>query len=250
MIVSMHQVRGLIRLGTVSQAHGCDNAGISAAATDVAAHPFANFNIGELRVLGVPQIRGDKTGRSAPGFIEQCHCGDDLPGCAVAALESIIIEKRLLHRMQTTLVSNAFDGGDALSVASNCECETAIDAAAIQQHSASAALAMVAALLSPRQAKVFAKQVKQRGTRIELQLLRVSIYLDMDRVQFGRGCVYFGLCKRRSNRTREGCGTQNGAASCDEVAARKRPPTLRREIVINRFRVSALFGCVLVASHI
>ena len=139
----------------MSLADGGDNTGISAAAADVATHPFANFTIGEFALMDALQVWCDEAGRATFGFVEQRDCGDDLAGCAVAALESIVVEERLLYGMQPALARNAFDGGNTLLVASNGEGQAAVDAASIQQYRACAALAMVAALLRAGKAQMF-----------------------------------------------------------------------------------------------
>src|SRR5947209_14382532 len=63
--------------------HRVDDAAVSAATADVAAHPLADFIV----AAGVP-------------FLQQRDGRADLPGRAVAALESVVPDERRLHRMQ------------------------------------------------------------------------------------------------------------------------------------------------------
>ena len=60
-----------------------DDVGIGAAATDISAHPLADFGIG-----------------SGMAFLDQCGGRHDLAGRAVAALEAVVMQERRLHRMQ------------------------------------------------------------------------------------------------------------------------------------------------------
>src|SRR5205807_2571269 len=68
------------------------NVRISAATADVAAHPFANFVV----VVRVP-------------FLYARHCRANLPGRAVAALKSVLLDERGLHRMQLVAIRESFD---------------------------------------------------------------------------------------------------------------------------------------------
>src|SRR4030088_1012458 len=63
--------------------HSRNDVRIGRAATDIAAHIFANVIV----AVGV-------------ALLHASHCGNDLTWCAVAALERILIDKGLLHRVQ------------------------------------------------------------------------------------------------------------------------------------------------------
>src|SRR3954451_3196539 len=69
--------------------------GIGRAATEIAAHEFADFRV----ALDV-------------SFLHTCYGRHDLAGSAVAALEGVVIDERLLHRMQHTGFGEAFNRGD------------------------------------------------------------------------------------------------------------------------------------------
>src|SRR5437764_6274280 len=72
-----------------------DNAGIGAAAADIAAHTLAHIVV----------VR-------AAGFAKERDRGHNLSGGAVAALESVMIDEGLLHRMETIVLGKSFDRGD------------------------------------------------------------------------------------------------------------------------------------------
>jgi hypothetical protein len=74
---------------------GGDNVGVGAAAADVAAHEFADL------VRSFRLALGDQPGRRA-----------DLPRRAIPALESVVVDERLLQRMQRAVDSEPFDRGD------------------------------------------------------------------------------------------------------------------------------------------
>ena len=74
--------------------------GISGAAADVAAHPFADFGIGEL---GGRLASGPRSHSSAcPCWLSAEHSdgGADLAGGAIAALKAVMLDKGRLQRMQ------------------------------------------------------------------------------------------------------------------------------------------------------
>src|SRR4051812_18941951 len=73
--------------------------GIGRAAAEIAAHVFADLHV----ALDV-------------AFLHACDGGHDLAGCAVAALEGVVIDERLLHRMQRAWSGKAFNRGDVLAV--------------------------------------------------------------------------------------------------------------------------------------
>ena len=61
----------------------------------------------------------------------------------------------------------ALDGGDLVPVVHHREGQAGVDAPAVDQHRAGAALAVVAALLGAGQAEVLAQRVEQRHARLE-----------------------------------------------------------------------------------
>lgn len=100
-------------------------------------------------------------------FPHASDCRHDLPGRAVAALQGVVIEKRLLHRMQRAIGrSDAFYGRDALAMRLHGKREAGDDAAIIHMHRARAALPVVTALLRAAQTKPLSQRIEERGARI------------------------------------------------------------------------------------
>jgi len=78
--------------------------GIGGTAAEIAAHIFADL----IWVVGVPLL----------------HAGygrHDLPRGTIAALEAVIVDKGLLHRMQLPILLQALDGRDLLALDGNRE---------------------------------------------------------------------------------------------------------------------------------
>jgi hypothetical protein len=94
-------------------------------------------------------------------FGDQGNAGTDLAWRAVTALEGIMINERLLQRMQMPILGQALDARDACAVLHDSERKTRYDAAAINQHRAGAALAVVAALFAACQVEMLAQEIEQ-----------------------------------------------------------------------------------------
>ena len=101
---------------------------VGATTADVAAHEFANFVVA-VRVI----------------FFQQRNRGANLAGRAIAALKSIVLDERGLHRMQFIAIGQPFDRRDLVALVHECEGETRIDPSAIHQNRARAALPVIAA---------------------------------------------------------------------------------------------------------
>jgi len=80
-------------------------------------------------------------------FLEQGDRGADLARCAVAALETIVLQEGRLDGMQLVAFGQSFDGGNLVAFMHYREAQAGIDPPAVDQHGARAALPMVAALL-------------------------------------------------------------------------------------------------------
>src|SRR6516225_8919076 len=83
-------------------ANSCDDVRVSGAPTDVAAHPLGDFGIGQSRCGR--DIRRRIAGPAGSVFVEERDGGADLPGCAVAALKSVMPHEGGLHRVQNALL--------------------------------------------------------------------------------------------------------------------------------------------------
>ena len=70
--------------------------------------------------------------------------------------------------MQRAGSAQAFDRDDVVALVHHGEREAGVDAPAVDQHGAGAALPVVAALLGAGQMEVFAQCVEQRRARVEL----------------------------------------------------------------------------------
>src|SRR4051812_46800642 len=128
-------------------AHRFDNADIGAAATQVAAHPLADLRVRQFDRPRAADVGGCRTDRARAYFAEHCHRRADLSRRAVAALEAVVLDERRLHRMQRGTVGEAFDRRDALAGMRYGERQARVDAPAIDEHRARAALAAIASFL-------------------------------------------------------------------------------------------------------
>ncbi len=88
--------------------------------------------------------------------------------------------------MQRAVLRQPLDGSDVGAVLHDGKGETGIDAAAVQQHRAGAALAVVAAFLGPGQAQMVAQEVEQAGPRRDRQLALHTVHMERDRHFGGR----------------------------------------------------------------
>ena len=135
---------------------GGDDVGIGAAAADVAAHQLADL-VGGLRL----------------SLRDHADRGADLARGAVAALKRVVLDERLLQRMQRSSLRQPLDRRDLSAVLHDRERQAGIDPPTVDQHRAGAALPVVAALLCSGQAETIAERVEQRCPRRN-QLFRCS----------------------------------------------------------------------------
>src|SRR5271156_152692 len=112
------------------------DARIGAAAADVAAHALPDLSRSELHRTAFPQIGSDEAGHALLGFSQQTYRGNNLPRGAIPALESIVIEESLLHRIERLALGQPLDCGDLVAVVNNGQREAAIDAPPVGQHGA------------------------------------------------------------------------------------------------------------------
>ncbi len=82
--------------------------------------------------------------------------------------------------------SEAFDRSDPRPVGGDREREAAIRPPALQEHSASAALAVVTALLGAGQAELLAQDVQQRGARVDRYAALLAVDAQRDLRELGR----------------------------------------------------------------
>src|SRR5260370_20070576 len=78
---------------------GRDNVRIGSTATDIAAHPFADFGVGEFSYR-MCQIFRHVARHAAAALGQHSHGGADLTRRAIAALKAVMLDKSGLHRME------------------------------------------------------------------------------------------------------------------------------------------------------
>lgn len=91
-----------------------------------------------------------------------------------------MLDERGLHRVKIAGPPETFDGRDLLSFMHDRECQAGIDAAAIDDDGAGAALAVIAAFLRPSEMEVLAQRIEKGGPVIQRQMLRFSVDLKDD----------------------------------------------------------------------
>ncbi len=113
----------------------------------------------------------------ASTLLDQTDRTHDLAGRAEAALQAIMGNKRLLHRMKPIALRHAFDRQDVSAVVTDRKRQAGIDPPSVDDDRAGAALAAVAALLGSGQMQAFAKKIEQRDARIvELDRSRDAVH--------------------------------------------------------------------------
>lgn len=130
--------------------HRIDDAGIGAAAAEIAAHAFAD-------AFGI--VAGLRLAHHADG-------AHDLAGRAEAALKTVMGDEGGLHGMQLVAARDAFDGEDVGTVVADGEREAGIDALAVDEDGAGAALTAVASLLGSGQIEALTQEIEQRDAWI------------------------------------------------------------------------------------
>ena len=134
---------------------------IGAAAAEISAHAFAHaFRI----VAGLT-------------FLDQADRAHDLAWRTEPALQAVVRNKGLLHRMKPVALRHAFDGEDVSAVVTDREREARIDPPPPDEDGAGAALPAVASLLCSGQIEAFAKKIEQRDPRVfELDCSRDAVH--------------------------------------------------------------------------
>jgi len=113
-------------------------------------------------------------------LVEQRGGRHDLPGCTVAALKCIALQERHLHRVQDVSLREAFDGSNLAALLHDGERQTGVDADAVNDYGAGAALAVVAAFFGAGEVEVLAKCVQQSDAQIERKMVRFTVDRERD----------------------------------------------------------------------
>ena len=107
---------------------------------------------------------------SGMAFLHAADRRHDLARRAVAALEGVVVDEGLLHRVQRAVAAGqALDRRDLPALGHGGQRQAGQHAAAVDQHRAGAALALVAALLGAGQRQVLAQRIQQGDARVERQ---------------------------------------------------------------------------------
>src|SRR5882757_196012 len=133
------RLRNLHATGGVE--HRLDDIMVASAAADIALQLMADGGLVEFAAVAVDDVdrRHDHARR------------------AIAALQSVIVAERRLHRVQFVALRDTLDGGDAGAVGLPDQHRTGLDRPAIDMHDAGAALAGVAADMGAGQVKMIAQ---------------------------------------------------------------------------------------------
>ena len=134
----------------MSLQHRLGDSLIGAAAAEISAHAFAHA----LRIV------------AGLTLLDQTDRTHDLAGRAEPALQAIVGEKGLLHRMKPIALRHAFDRQDVGAVVTDRKRKARIDPSSVDDDRAGAALAAVAALLGSGQMQAFAKKIEEGDTRV------------------------------------------------------------------------------------
>src|SRR5207247_3459383 len=98
-------------------------------------------------------------------FLHARYCRHDLSRRAVAALEGILVDKGLLHRMQLVALREPLDREDLLPLGGERQRQARYYPPAVDQYGAGTALSVVAAFLGGGQTDVLARRLERRGPR-------------------------------------------------------------------------------------
>lgn len=160
--------------GRMSLCDRGDDAVVRAAPAQIPAHPLTQFVMSKRERVG-GQVRSDVTGHAALEL--RCHSqgGTDLAGRAVAALETVMFDERLLQRVQPLFPRQPLDGDDVPSRILRREREARHNAFAVGQYRAGAAGALITALLRAVQTERLSQLVEQRNTRVSRRIDRDSV---------------------------------------------------------------------------
>src|SRR4051812_7928395 len=116
-----------------------DDVGISRASADIPAHPLAYLLV---RKADPHQVFADMAWNARLDLAEHRHRRTDLARRAIAALEAVMSDESGLHRMQIIRRAESFDRRHGLAVMHHGQRQAGIDASAVHDHRAGAALAV------------------------------------------------------------------------------------------------------------
>ncbi len=142
---------------------GLDDVVVARAAAQVALQALAHLGLGRARVLG-------EEGRQ-----RHHHAG-----CAVAALQAVILAESLLDGVQLALVGHPLDRGDRRAVRLHGEHRAGLDRLPVDEHCARAARRRVAADVGAGEADHLAQIVHEQQARLHLVLVARAVDRNRD----------------------------------------------------------------------
>src|SRR5947199_8204710 len=145
------------------QDRGAD-AHVGSAAAEVAAQSFLNL-----------------FGRRVGVLVQKRLAGDHEAGRTEAALLRVVVNERLLDRVQLVALHQALDGRDATTLRFDGEYRAGISRLAVNDDRASAAGGAVTDALRPREVEVVAQGFEQRDARLDFRLHRLAVDGQRDR---------------------------------------------------------------------
>src|SRR5271167_1826529 len=113
-------------------------------------------------------------------LVEQLQRAHQKAGRAVATLKSMAVAERLLHWMKLAIFRQAFNREYLAAIGLKGKNGARLHALAVEQHSASAAIAGVASDVRAGQAQLFAQKLYQQRARFHLARTRLPVYLHTD----------------------------------------------------------------------
>jgi hypothetical protein len=148
---------------------------IAGAAAEIAFEIFADFAVGRVGVV-----------------LHQVERAHDHAGRAEAALQRVIVAKRLLHRVQRVAVGDVLDGLDRAALGLHRQQRARLDRLAIDMDDAGAALAGVAADMGAGEAERLAQELHQQGAPLDRRRNRLAVHGEAHRF-----CMEPSLVARR-----------------------------------------------------
>src|SRR5436853_7038 len=159
------------------------NAYVGAAAAEIAAQSFL-----------------DLFGRRVRMLVEKGFAGDHKTGRAETALLRVVVNERLLNRVQFIALHQAFGGGDGLALRFDGEHRAGISRLAINDDRASAAGGAITNALRAGYIKLIAQGFEQGDARLDCRFHRLAVDRQSD-WNFA-GAEDFDICAAGPHQTR------------------------------------------------
>src|ERR1700722_920687 len=138
-----------------------DDAVIGAAAAEIAAHPLAQFVVTERSRLRL-EVRSDVTRHALAKLGRHADRRADLTGRAIAALEPVVFDERLLQRMKRARSAEPLDRGDLAAFILHGQSKTGIDPLAVDKDRAGPARPLITPLLRAKKVQMLAQEIKKQ----------------------------------------------------------------------------------------